>query len=160
MQQKIHTETLPTDFNHAFTTGMLTGPGFGLCTLVAHSSGRIMGSSIRSYLWLCCGVFHQIPTLAGVLTPSGEGYEGSEGMMLCLFVSVCLFWTSLYICSVSMQTAMGTCLFTVCVVLLCISVVILASVLLPALKILTCPIHTYIHTFGTLPSLLCILILK
>lgn len=94
----MHTETLSTDFNHAFTTGMLTGPGFGLCTLVAHSSGRIMGSSIRSYLWLCCGVFYQIPTLAGVLTPSCEGYKGREGMMLSSpFVILCLFWSCLCI---------------------------------------------------------------
>lgn len=45
-----------------------------------------MGSSIRSYLWPCCGVFHQIPTLAEVLTSSGEGYKGSDA--LSPFVSV------------------------------------------------------------------------
>lgn len=41
-----------------------------------------MGSTIKSYLWLCCGVFHQIPTLSWVkdtkewrsdaLSPSGS----------------------------------------------------------------------------------------
>lgn len=30
---------LPTAFNHAVTAGMLTGPGFGLHALAAHSSG-------------------------------------------------------------------------------------------------------------------------
>lgn len=32
-------QTLPTAFNHAVTTGMLTVPGFGLRALAAHSSG-------------------------------------------------------------------------------------------------------------------------
>lgn len=49
-----------------------------------------MGSSIRSYLWLRCGVFHQIPTLAGVSTLSGEWYRGSTRPMLCLHLSCLL----------------------------------------------------------------------
>lgn len=32
-------QTLPTALNQAATTGMLTGPGFGLCALDRHSSG-------------------------------------------------------------------------------------------------------------------------
>lgn len=78
-----------------------------------------MGSSIRGYLRLCCGVFHQIPTLTGVLTSSGEGYKGSEGVMLCLHW-YCLFVLSAslgtHVCSVSLQTAMGTC---VCLLSVC-----------------------------------------
>lgn len=161
MQQKIRTETLSTDLNHAFTTGMLTGPGFGLCTLVAHSSGSIMGSSIRSYLWLCCGVFYQIPTLAGVLTPSGEGYKGRERMMLCLHLSFCVFSgaVSVYLLCVVAGCHGNKCLFTVCVhvVLLCISAVILASVLLSISNLFTCPIHTFC-TFPSMCSLLYIFI--
>lgn len=36
-------QTLPTALNQAATTGMLTGPGFGLRALAAHSSGTDNG---------------------------------------------------------------------------------------------------------------------
>lgn len=36
-------QTLPTVLNQAATTGMLTGPGFGLRALAAHSSGTDNG---------------------------------------------------------------------------------------------------------------------
>lgn len=77
-----------------------------------------MGSSIRSYLWLCCGVFYQIPTLARALTSPGEGYEGSEGSLLCLHLS-CLFLLSallpVYLLFVVADLHGNVCLFAVCV---------------------------------------------
>lgn len=74
-----------------------------------------MGSSIKSHLWLRCGVFHQIPTLAGVLTSSGERYRGNEGLMLCLHVVCCCCRPpSLYICSVVAGRYGNACLFAFC----------------------------------------------
>lgn len=90
-----------------------------------------MGSSIRSYLWLCCGVFHQIPTLA-ILTSLGEEYKGSEGPMLCLHLS-CLFLLPaplpVYLFCVVADCHRNACLFTVCVLVvhLYISVLIQTS---------------------------------
>jgi len=73
-----------------------------------------MGSPIRSYLWLCCGVFHQLPTLARALTSSGERYKGSEGLMLCLHLS-CLFLLSaslpVYLLCVVADRRGNVCLF-------------------------------------------------
>ena len=76
-----------------------------------------MGSSIRSYLWLRCGVFHQIPTLAGVLTLSGEWDRGSAGPMLCLHLSCLLPLPAslpVYLLCVAADRHGNMCLFTVC----------------------------------------------
>lgn len=113
-----------------------------------------MGSSIRSYLWPCCGVFHQIPTLAGVLTSSGEGYKGSEGLMLCLHLS-CLFLLSaslpVYLLCVIADRHGNVCLFTVClhVMHLHISVLVLGSV---CLSVSTLCLFMYMSHTYTFPS--------
>lgn len=63
-------------------------------------------------------MFHQIPTLAGVLTLSGEGDKGSEGLMLCLHSS-CLFLFSaslpVYLLCVVTDRHGNVCLFADCV---------------------------------------------
>lgn len=123
-----------------------------------------MGSSIRSYLRLCCGVFHQIPTLAGVLTSSGEGYKGSEGMMLCLHLS-CLFLFSaslpVYLLGVIAHRHGNACLLTVCVhvMLLHMPALTRASVLLSASPAAAAPSPSTAHTHAhacVYPVTLCV----
>lgn len=122
-----------------------------------------MGSSIRRYLWPCCGVFYQIPTLAGVLTSSGEGYDGSEGAdALSPFVS-CLFSASLpVLCPVSSQTTMG---MGICSLSVCMShtystfkLLFLPYVFDPGLSLCVCLIHAF-YTFPSTRSV-CVFIHK
>lgn len=114
-----------------------------------------MGSSIRSYLWPCCGVFHQIPTLAGVLTSLDKGYKGSSGPVLCLHLS-CLFLLLaallVYLLWLVADHQGNVCLFTVCdhVVHLHLSMIISAFVHLSSsgcVPRLLNMCHTYILPF-------------
>lgn len=122
-----------------------------------------MGSSIRSYLWLCCGVFHQIPTLAGVLTSSGEGYKGSEGLMLCLHLS-CLFLFSasipVYLLCVVADCHGNACLFTVCVHVVHLHIFVsfrpLFYFLYQSVSLSSCAsLHTHVHTCTCATATVC-----
>lgn len=59
-----------------------------------------MGSSIKRYLRLQCGMFHQILALSMVLISPGEGSRENESILCLHHVSCCCSPLSLCICSV------------------------------------------------------------
>ena len=121
-----------------------------------------MGSSIRSYLWLRCGVFHQIPTLAGVLTLSGEWYRGSALSPFVLFVAVaglppCIFalcrrgpsWEHVFVyCLLVLLSCMWS--------FRCLCVFSVSTSLSSCWRHHLCAVCTFMHSYRTLHTWTCI----